>query len=199
MLRTSLAPLFWTCADICPWFQSQGGFLRFTSGVTPADLFDSQHGGSGILIHILLYKHWWGLKSRIGGALPHYVNSAHLRNTLSTSHQVKFCHSQILLHILVWAPRLISYRCRPCQRFWRLPAWNRHWRCHPPPCAASTTHKTPQTRSDRCLLDPERDKSKNKFIRVINERQVTIVKLTRDVTLSQLNHANCEEASFICK
>ena len=40
---------------------------------------------------------------------------------------------------------------------------------------------------------------KNKFIRVINERQVTIVKPARDMTLSQLMHANCEEASFICK
>ena len=46
-----LIPLFWTSGDICPGFQSQGeplalcapspvhnGFLRFTSGATPADL-----------------------------------------------------------------------------------------------------------------------------------------------------------------
>ena len=46
-----LIPLFWTSGNICPGFQSQGrslrlhtsspahnGFLRFTSGVTPADL-----------------------------------------------------------------------------------------------------------------------------------------------------------------
>ena len=44
-----LVPLFWTSGDVCPGFQSQGGFprlhaslpahnrfLRFTSGVTPA-------------------------------------------------------------------------------------------------------------------------------------------------------------------
>ena len=47
----ALISLFWTSGDICPGFQSQGrsphlcalssvynGFLRFTSGVTPADL-----------------------------------------------------------------------------------------------------------------------------------------------------------------
>ena len=46
----SLIPLFWTSGDICPGLQSQGrsprlhaspvcnGFLRFTSGVTPAEL-----------------------------------------------------------------------------------------------------------------------------------------------------------------
>ena len=50
----SLIPLFWTSGEICPGFQSQGGpinciyiiwispacngFLRFTSGATPADL-----------------------------------------------------------------------------------------------------------------------------------------------------------------
>ena len=46
-----LIPLFWISCSICPWFQSQGGFphlcalspvcngfLRFTSGATPADL-----------------------------------------------------------------------------------------------------------------------------------------------------------------
>ena len=46
----SLIPLFWTSEDVCPGFQSQGwslgshassptynGFLRFISGVTPAD------------------------------------------------------------------------------------------------------------------------------------------------------------------
>ena len=45
-----LIPLFWTSGDVCPWFQSQGdpllacfialcnGFLRFSYGVTPADL-----------------------------------------------------------------------------------------------------------------------------------------------------------------
>ena len=45
-----LIPLFWTSGDVCPGFQSQGGFsclcaslpahnrfLRFTSGATPAD------------------------------------------------------------------------------------------------------------------------------------------------------------------
>ena len=45
-------PLFWTSGDVCPEFQSQGrtshlrtslatcsGFLRFTFGATPADLF----------------------------------------------------------------------------------------------------------------------------------------------------------------
>ena len=47
-----LYPLFWTCGDFFPMFQSQGGFLylcasspvhnkflRFTSGATPADLY----------------------------------------------------------------------------------------------------------------------------------------------------------------
>ena len=48
-----LIPLFWTSGDICPGFQSQGGFphlcasspvhngfLRFTSGATPADCIE---------------------------------------------------------------------------------------------------------------------------------------------------------------
>ena len=33
-----MIPLFWTSGDVCPGFQSQAGFLRFTSGATPADL-----------------------------------------------------------------------------------------------------------------------------------------------------------------
>ena len=48
-----LIPLFWTSGDVCPVFQSQGGFphlhaflpvynrfLRFTSGATPADCIE---------------------------------------------------------------------------------------------------------------------------------------------------------------
>ena len=40
-----LIPLFWTSGDVCPGFQSQGGFLAcngcltFPSGATPADIF----------------------------------------------------------------------------------------------------------------------------------------------------------------
>ena len=60
-----LIPLFWTSGDICPGFQSQGGFphlrasspvyngfLRFTSGVTPA--FSTNSGCT-------LYKHVYGM------------------------------------------------------------------------------------------------------------------------------------------
>ena len=42
-----LIPLFWTFGDVCPGFQSQdgflacNGFLRFTSGAAPADLFSA--------------------------------------------------------------------------------------------------------------------------------------------------------------
>ena len=55
-----LIPLFWTSGDVCPGFQSQGGFpqlcasspahnifLRFTSGVTPADCIEVR-----TLIHV---------------------------------------------------------------------------------------------------------------------------------------------------
>ena len=68
--------LFWTSGNVCPRFQSQGGFLacfltcvilRFTSGVTPADYIgvnmavepfwstylQKAYGGGK------MHKHWW--------------------------------------------------------------------------------------------------------------------------------------------
>ena len=47
----TLNPLFWTSGDVCPGFQSQGGFLRFTSGGTPADLLMGSMAAEP-LIHI---------------------------------------------------------------------------------------------------------------------------------------------------
>ena len=57
-------PPFWTSGDICPEFQSQdgfpylhalspvhNGFLRFTSGMTPADLHGSQ-AVSSMYLHL---------------------------------------------------------------------------------------------------------------------------------------------------
>ena len=57
-----LIPLFWTSGDVCPGFQSQGGsfvcfltcvILRFTSGATPADFIEDQHGSQTFSIRIL--------------------------------------------------------------------------------------------------------------------------------------------------
>ena len=71
-------PLFWTSGDICPGFQSKGGlpylhasspahngFLRFTSGVTPA--FSTNRG-----VHcISMYMAWLGrLLSHASGFEP---------------------------------------------------------------------------------------------------------------------------------
>ena len=59
-----LIALFWTSGDVCPGFQSQGGFprlhaslpvhnrfLRFTSGATPADCIEVSMAAEPFLIH----------------------------------------------------------------------------------------------------------------------------------------------------
>ena len=76
--------LIWTSGDICPGFQSQSGFLcshasspvcniflRFMSGVTPADPLGSQHCGWVISINLLVYNHWWGSGPGLSMPLPH--------------------------------------------------------------------------------------------------------------------------------
>ena len=63
----ALIPLFWTSGDVCPGFQSQGGypyllaslpvyngFLRFASGVTSTDLLANYMAAELYLIHILV-------------------------------------------------------------------------------------------------------------------------------------------------
>ena len=78
-----LIPLFWTSGHVCPGFQSQGGFshlcallpthngfLRFTSGMTPADLLAAS------MVPQLFHPHTFtcvqalvGLESRIKHAI----------------------------------------------------------------------------------------------------------------------------------
>ena len=68
-------PLFWTSGNICHGFQSQGlstclhassptcnGFLRFTSGVTPADLLVASMAAKPFQsTYLHTYKYLWGL------------------------------------------------------------------------------------------------------------------------------------------
>ena len=67
-----LIPLFWTSGDICRglpgWIPhvyasspACGGFLRFTSGVTPTDLLVSSIAAAPFYPHTCthLFKHWW--------------------------------------------------------------------------------------------------------------------------------------------
>ena len=57
--------LFWTSGDIYPGFQSQGGSLRCTSDVIPADLLAANILSHLIHIRVHVYRHWWDSKPRI--------------------------------------------------------------------------------------------------------------------------------------
>ena len=75
-----LVPLFWTSGDVCPGFQSQGGFpcldaslpvhnrfLRFTSGVTPADCIEVTWQPSLFdpCTCSCVCRHWWRFGAQI--------------------------------------------------------------------------------------------------------------------------------------
>ena len=86
----SLTPLFWTSAsgDVCPGFQSQGGFprlrasssacnrfFRFTSGATPADLL-----APSMAAGLILYMH----VREVGYRTLIRRNTAHKADVLSS-------------------------------------------------------------------------------------------------------------------
>ena len=65
--KTTQKNTFWTSGDVCPGFQSQGGYRlhtflpacyssRFTSGATPANLMTGQHGSPSHSLHAELSR-----------------------------------------------------------------------------------------------------------------------------------------------
>ena len=75
-----LTLLVWTSGDICPGFQSQGGFSCLHALSPQIDLWrdtcwplGGQHGSWAIPTHILTNKHWWGSSSGSIVPLPHSV------------------------------------------------------------------------------------------------------------------------------
>ena len=77
-------PMFWTSSNVCPGFQRQGGsphlhdlspvwnrILRFTSGVTPADLMVASMAAEPFQSMYLRTKYWWGLSPGSIMLLPH--------------------------------------------------------------------------------------------------------------------------------
>ena len=70
-----LIPLFQTSGDICPGFQIQdgslfvpvlpacNGFLQYTSGVSPANLFMASIAVGPFLVHIIVHNYWQDLET----------------------------------------------------------------------------------------------------------------------------------------
>ena len=57
--------ILWICWISDPFRENSNGFLSFTSGVTPADLFvASMVDGPFKPMYLHTYKHWWGSSPR---------------------------------------------------------------------------------------------------------------------------------------
>ena len=104
-----LLPLFWTSGDVCPGFQSQGGFprlrasspahngfLRFTSGATPAFSTNSGVHCISVLVLILILL------------IYHYVTIAIFCVHINNGQSVSFRLDKITFSV---SPNLSYFHC----------------------------------------------------------------------------------------
>ena len=115
-----LIPLFWTSGDICPVFQSHGGFshlraylpvhkgfLRFTSGVTPA--FSTSMG-----VHcISMYMAWLArlLSHALGFEPPMQWWAAQRCMTKSDALSTELSRRPLINILAPWRGRCLESRC----------------------------------------------------------------------------------------